>query len=231
MHIEIDGVTIEVIRKPVKYVTLRVYPPNGQVKMSVPLRYKKQLIEEHLQEKMPWINENIQRFQKTSYVEEEILKTGATIPFLGTNYLLIVEEHHGPSQFVVNDQLLHAYVKPNTSPEQLKKLLDRWYKKQMISLIPDLLTRWEPIMNVKVKQWGIKKMRTRWGSCNSEEQRIWLNLGLIKKPPICLEYVLVHELTHILEASHNKRFYKLMDQFMPQWRDYEYILEGKNPNK
>jgi predicted metal-dependent hydrolase len=90
----------------------------------------------------------------------------------------------------------------------------------MKSLVPDLITRWQPVIGVRVADWGIKKMKTRWGSCNVRDQRVWLNLELAKKPPHCLEYVLVHEMVHLLERHHNERFKALMDQFMPQWRLY-----------
>lgn len=227
MQIEIDGITIEVERKRIKNVNLRVYPPDGLVKMSVPYGYKQETIVAHVQEKMSWINFHRERIQRTSIVEEKTLHTGSVISFIGESFLLIVHEQNGPSQFVIDDQLIHCYVKPDTSPEQISLLLDRWYKKQLEALLPDLLERWQPKMHVRVREWGVKKMKTRWGSCNSHERRIWLNLNLMKKPLICLEYVLVHELVHILEPSHSKRFYRLMDQFMPKWRDYEYVLEGK----
>jgi predicted metal-dependent hydrolase len=101
----------------------------------------------------------------------------------------------------------------------------------MESLLPGLIARWEQIIGVNVADWGIKKMKTRWGSCNTRARRIWMNLSLIRKPQLCLEYVLVHELVHLLEASHNQRFYALMTQYMPNWREHQLTLEGKRRNK
>jgi predicted metal-dependent hydrolase len=227
MIIEIDGISIEVSRKSIKNMNLRIYPPEGQVKVSAPLRYSEQLIRQHLQEKSAWIRAQRDRIRERSSYKEEILQTGATITFKGHNYLIIFEEHHGPSQIQLQDELLHCYVQPHASLSQKQALLERWYRIEMERIVPDLMKHWESIIGVKAAEWGIKKMKTRWGSCNTRARRIWLNLSLIKKPVVCLEYVLVHELVHLLEASHNKRFYALMTQFMPQWREYQYLLEGK----
>ncbi|KTD55364.1 M48 family metallopeptidase [Legionella quateirensis] len=227
MIIEIDGISIEISRKPIKNMNLRIYPPDGLVKVSAPLRYSDRLIRQHLQEKCEWIRAQRERIRERSSFKEENLQTGETIAFQGKNYLLIIEEHHGPSKITVDGELIHFFTQPHTTLNQKQIVLDRWYRREMESLLPELIKHWETIINVRITEWGIKKMKTRWGSCNTRARRIWLNLNLIKKPLVCLEYVLVHELVHLLEASHNKRFYALMTQFMPQWREYQYILEGK----
>ncbi|HHL3492788.1 TPA: M48 family metallopeptidase [Legionella pneumophila] len=226
MHIQIDGIPIEILRKPIKNLNLRIYPPDGLVKVSVPLKYSEQLIKQRLQEKSEWIRVQRERIRARTFSREQSLQTGATILFKGKSYLLIVEEHHGPSQILMRDELIYYYTKPNLTPQQKQSILDRWYRKEMNQVIPRLIQQWEPIMKIKINQWGIKKMKTRWGSCNPRAQRIWLNLNLIKKPLECLEYVLVHEMVHILEASHNKRFYALMTHFMPKWQEYQRILEA-----
>lgn len=233
MIIEIDGISIEILRKPIKNMNLRIYPPDGLVKVSAPMRYSDRLIRQHLQEKSPWIKAQCERIrERSSYANpEELLETGANVPFQGKNYLLMIKEHHGPSQVKIDQELIYCYTRPNASHLQKQAVLERWYKREMSLLLPQLISHWETIIQVKVEQWGIKKMKTRWGSCNTRAHRIWLNLNLIKKPIQCLEYVLVHELVHLLEASHNKRFYSLMTQFMPQWREYQYLLEGKITRK
>lgn len=228
MIIEINGIPIEIMRKRIKNMNLRIYPPDGQVKVSAPFSFSEQFIRQHLQEKSGWIHTQRERIRNRVSTQDEVLQTGATIAFKGNNYLLIIEEHHGPSHIKITDELIHCYTKKNSSLTQNQLLIDRWYKKEMAELLPELIKHWEGIIGVKVAQWGIKKMKTRWGSCNTRAKRIWLNLSLIKKPVICLEYVLVHELVHLLEASHNKRFYALMTQFMPEWQEYQYLLEGKN---
>jgi len=208
-------------------MNLRIYPPDGSVKVSAPLKYSERLIRQTLHDKRAWIHHQRERILSRCVSESTRIETGTTVPFLGKNYLLIVEEHHGPAQIKINDELIYCYIHPESSQMQRLSLINHWYKRQMQALLPDLIRHWETIINVKVAQWGIKQMKTRWGSCNTQAARIWLNLNLIKKHQDCIEYVLVHELVHLLEPSHNKRFYGLMSQFMPQWREHQFLLEGR----
>ena len=228
MIIEIDGIPIEITKKRIKNMSLRIYPPDGLVKVSAPMSFSTQFIHNYLQEKSDWIRTHRERIRERSSHTDELLQTGATIEYKGKSYLLIIEEHHGPSKIKIQDELIHYYTKPDQTQTQLKMHIEHWYRREMELILPELISHWETLIGVKVAEWGIKKMKTRWGSCNTRVGRIWLNLSLIKKPLICLEYVLVHELVHLLEASHNQRFYALMTQFMPQWREYQFLLEGKN---
>jgi predicted metal-dependent hydrolase len=227
MIIELRGISIEILRKPIKNINLRIYPPDGLVKVSAPLRYSERLIRQTLEQKCSWIQEQQERIRSRMVTTESLLQTGTTLPFMGKNYTLIIEEHHGPKKIELNGEFIYCYIQPDSSQITRQALLDKWYKYQMQSLLPDLIQYWETIVGVKISAWGIKKMKTRWGSCNTQVARIWLNLNLIKKPQICLEYVLVHELVHLLEPSHNRRFHGLMGQFMPQWREYQHLLEGQ----
>lgn len=226
MIIEINSIPIEITLKPIKRMNLRIYPPDGLVKVSAPLQFSERLIRHHLQDKMGWIAAQRLRIQNKAYPKEEPLKTGSFIAFKGKHYSLILEEHHGPSHISIRDEFIYCYTLPKASPMQVLALLQRWYRCEMESVIPELINKWQAIIGVKVHDWGIKKMKTRWGSCNTRVGRIWLNLSLIQKPPICLEYVLVHELVHLLEASHNSRFHALMTHYMPHWKDYKQLLEG-----
>ena len=227
MIIELDGIAIEITRKPIKNMNLRIYPPDGLVKVSAPLKFSERLIRQSLEQKRSWIHEQRERIRSRATPENSLLETGTTLPFMGKDYLLIIEEHEGPTHVLIQDALIHCYTPPNSSQAQRQSILDNWYKRQMEAILPALIQHWETIIGVKVNQWGIKKMKSRWGSCNTQVARICLNINLIKKTQLCLEYVLVHELVHLLEPSHNQRFYRLMSRFMPQWRDYEYLLEGR----
>lgn len=228
MIIEIDGISIEILRKPIKNMNLRIYPPDGLVRVSAPMRYSEKLIRQQLQDKSSWIRAQQERIKERSFTQQdELIQTGASVPFKGKNYLLIIEEHNGPSKIQIKDELIYLYTRPDSSAAQRKLIMERWYRTELESLLPEILVQWEQIIGVRVVQWGIKKMKTRWGSCNTRARRIWLNLNLIKKPVICIEYVLVHELVHLLEASHNQRFYALMTQYMPLWREYQVLLEKK----
>lgn len=227
MFIEIDGIAIEIIKKPIKSINIRIYPPNGLVKVSAPLKLSERLIRLELEAKIKWIAAQRKIMQNQPKVEQLSIQTGAQIDFLGKTYLLLVTEHHGPAHIHLDGQVIHFYIKPNCSETQKQNLLDQWYRQQMEARLPSLIESWQDRVGVRIAEYGIKKMKTRWGSCNIRAHRIWLNLNLIKKPLVCLEYVLVHELVHLLESGHNARFYRFMDQFMPDWRAHQALLERK----
>ena len=230
MIYEIDGIQVEVIQKRIKSINVRVYPPDGLVKMSVPMSFSKKLILSHLQDRLSWIHEKRHYIKAQDKPKPALFETGSTIPFKGESYLLIVIEHQGSSQIRIQDNLIQCYTKPNkASSKCIEALIENWYRREMELVIPPLIIHWQEIIGVKVNQWMIRKMQTLWGSCNPSIAKICLNLNLIKKNPLCLEYVLVHELLHLLEPSHNQRFYSLMKQVMPAWKDHHFLLEGRIP--
>ncbi|MCD6201832.1 MAG: M48 family metallopeptidase, partial [Bacteroidales bacterium] len=131
--------------------------------------------------------------------------------------LKVIEKDEKP-QVVLSHSKIELHVRPGTSTEKRQEVLDDWYRKELKKVIPGMIRKWEKKMGVTVNEFGVKKMRTRWGTCNPEAKRIWLNLELAKKPPECLEYIVVHEMVHLLERSHNERFIKYMNEFMPKWK-------------
>ncbi|WP_026069541.1 M48 family metallopeptidase [Legionella tunisiensis] len=225
-QLEIDGIVISIIRKPIKNMHLRIYPPHGEVKVSVPLRFSMALIHRQLEAKSAWIHAQRARLTQNAPQPDSCFETGERHYFLGKAFTLLIHENSKQAKIAMDDHFIHCFTKTDSTVTTRETLLKSWYREQMKAVLPELLKKWELIMGVKVNGWGIKLMKTRWGSCNVRAHRIWLNLNLIKKPLACLEYVLVHEMVHILEASHNKRFYALMTQFMPQWRDYQKQLES-----
>jgi predicted metal-dependent hydrolase len=145
--------------------------------------------------------------------------TGESHYVQGRRFRLNLVEHDGPvSVRPRNNHTLDVRVRTGATREQREAALHRWYRQLLRSLIPDLIAKWEPVIGVTVADWGIKKMRTRWGTCNIDARRVWLNLELAKKPRSCLEYILVHEMVHLLERQHNDRFTEYMDRAMPTWR-------------
>jgi predicted metal-dependent hydrolase len=139
--------------------------------------------------------------------------------FLGKRYRLRVYEVVAPARVAVRGiASLDLFVRPGASSVQREQVLLRWCREQLKALIPPLLAKWQPILGVQARNWGVKKMKTKWGSCNPAAQRLWFNLELVKKPTPCLEYIVVHELVHLLERNHTERFTALMDGFMPNWR-------------
>ena len=225
MMIEMDGFPIQFLRKRIKNINLRINA-QGEVKVSAPLNLPLLFVHRFLQEKKEWISERRKQLQLYSTRPcAKDMKTGERHFFLGNPYTLIVHESSRKSSFWVDKALMNCCVTAQTTSLEKHDLLQNWYRQQMKLLLPDLIKKWELIIGVEVEWCGVKAMKTRWGSCNPLKKRIWINLHLMQKPLICLEYVIVHELVHLLEASHNTRFYALMSQYMPDWRVYQKQLK------
>lgn len=139
--------------------------------------------------------------------------------------LVLIERAGRDKVQLIGNATLELRVKPSADFQSRQKIMYDWYREQLKSRIPSLIQKWQPVMDVKVNEWRIKHMKTRWGSCNINAGRIWLNLELAKKPATCLQYIVVHEMAHLLERRHNARFRNLMDKFLPDWRIYEKELK------
>lgn len=226
-QLEIDGLLIEILRKPIKNIHLRIYPPEGQVRITAPLWLSLAQIRQQVIAKRAWIDRQRLRLKNQQAQLSPPLITGSSLYFLGEPYSLTFHENSKLMQVTLIEQTIHCFIKTNTSQEEKEKSLEAWYRHEMKKILPELILKWQAIIGVQVASFGIKKMKTRWGTCNTRAARIWLNLSLIKKPLICLEYVLVHEMVHLLEVRHNRRFYAFMDQFLPDWKAYQKLLEGK----
>ena len=139
--------------------------------------------------------------------------------FLGQRYRLRIHDYDGPAWvYLRGSTSIDLSCGRGPQPTQRERVLQRWYRRQLKLLVPRLLEKWQPILGVQAAAWGIRKMKTKWGSCNVQARRLWLNLELAKKPEQCIEYIVVHELMHLLERRHNERFVALMDQHLPNWR-------------
>lgn len=223
-QITVDGLTITVVRKNIKNLNLSVYPPDGRVRVSVPRRTSEAAIRQVLRERMEWIKRQQARFAGLKERTGPGYVSGEMLDYQGQSYSLSVIPSPGrPKVSLHLDRIdLHA---PAESDRALReRALETWYRAQIKQLIPPLIARWEPVMGVKVAEWGVKRMKTRWGTCNIKARRIWLNLELVKFPPEYLEYVVVHEMTHLLERLHTPRFKGLLDQFLPGWRELRVAL-------
>lgn len=219
-------IPVLVVRKPIKNMHLAVYPPDGRVRVSAPLRITDENIRLAVISRLKWIRKKQATFAAQPRQSAREMVTGESHYIFGQRYRLEVIERQGRHEIVIkNNTTLQLFVKPQTSIQSRKKVLNEWYRQQLKTRIPDLLNQWQPIIGKQASDWGVKKMKTRWGSCNIAARRIWLNLELAKKPIECLEYVLVHELVHLHERHHNDRFKGLMDKFLPQWRSRRDILQ------
>lgn len=216
---------MEVLRKDIKNLHLGVYPPHGRVRVAAPLVVSDDAVRLAVINKLGWIKRQKARFSEQSRQSQREMVNGESHYFLGRRYRLRVHEQDGPAKIALHGiASIDLFVRPDASLKQRETALLRWYREQLKAVIPPLMEKWQPVIGVVVADWGIKKMKTKWGGCNTKARRIWLNLELAKKPVHCLEYIIVHELVHLLERKHNARFIIMMDQFMPKWQSYRKEL-------
>ena len=226
-EITVSGVEVQVIRKAIKNLHLGVYPPNGRVRVAAPLRVSNEAVRLAVVGKLGWIKRQRSKFQEQTRESQREMVSGESHYFLGRRYRLRVIDHEGAGQVVVrNRRTLELHVRRQSGQVERERVLQRWYREQLRELIPPLLTKWAVILGVQPAAWGIKRMKTKWGACNVDAKRIWLNLELAKKPAQCLEYIVVHEMMHLLERHHNDRFISLMDQHLPHWRWHRQELNA-----
>jgi len=224
-QIDVNGLSVDVVRKDIKNLHLGVYPPNGRVRVAAPLRVDDEAVRLAVIARLAWIKRQQARFDAQERETKREYLNGESHYYLGARYRLnIVEETARPKVVLRNKQYIDLYIRPGSGSEQRERVMTAWYRANLKGMIPPLIEIWEPIIGVEVTEWGVKQMKTKWGSCNVEAHRIWLNLELIKKPPRCLEYIIVHEMVHLLERKHNERFIELIDHFLPQWRQYREEL-------
>ncbi|MBF8269094.1 MAG: protein of unknown function DUF45 [Gammaproteobacteria bacterium] len=218
-YIEIGGIQIEIVRKPIRHLRLGVFPPTGRVRVSAPLHVNDAAVRSMVVSRLNWIRRHQARFVGQPQPLACEMVTGEAHYYQGQRYPLQVIETQAPPKVVLNgNATLELYARPGADAARRAVILDGWYRQQLKTLLPDLIARWQPVIGVDVAAWGVRKMKTRWGSCNTRTRRIWLNLALARKPLQCLEYVVVHEMVHLLEPNHNARFKQLMDSFLPRWR-------------
>lgn len=218
-QITVSGLLIEVVRKKIKNLHLGVYPPNGRVRVAAPLHVSDEAVRLAIITRLAWIKRQQAKFGEQERQSERQFVSGESHYFQGRRYRLNVVYQKAANRVVVrNKSTIDLYVREGSDASQRQRVVVKWYREQLKAMIPPMIGKWESIIGVKVDDWGVKQMKTRWGTCIVKARRIWLNLELIKKPVQCLEYVVLHEMVHLLERHHNDRFAALMDTFMPQWR-------------
>lgn len=226
MNFTLNDMDVELERKKIKNIYLSVYPPTGLIKVSAPVRMSLEVIRSFIVAKSNWIKK-----QKVRLLAQERETTREYLDreshyFNGQRYLLKLVEHNAaPKVCLVHSEIV-LQVRPNADKAVKSSVLDAWYRQQLREKLHELFPMWERKIGVSVEEFKIQKMKTRWGSCSPSSKSIRINLELIKKPPECLEYIVVHELVHLLEPSHNKRFVSLMDSFLPKWRLYRSELNA-----
>jgi len=208
-----------VVRKGIKNLHLGVYPPHGRVRIAAPLAVSDQAVRLAVIGKLGWIKRQQARFEAQPRQSRREMVSGESHYFLGRRYRLNVLEDAGLAGVAIRRKtFLDLRVRPGTGSAERELLLREWYRRQLKDIVPPLLEKWQCALGLKAGDWRVRKMKTRWGSCNAAARRVWLNLELAKKPVQCIEYILVHELVHLVERHHSDKFTALMDDHLPKWR-------------
>lgn len=225
-NLRVGDLEVEVIRKDIKNVHLSVLPPNGRVRMSAPAHMKLDTLRVYAVSRLQWIRKQQAKLRgqdresPRDYIERE------SHYLWGKRYLMTVAEKDEPPKVELTHRNMILQVRPGASQEKREEILAGWYRDRLREAVPPLIGRWEPMLGVKVEKFFIQHMKTKWGSCSPDRGTIRLNSELAKKPPECLEYLVVHEMVHLLEPTHNDRFLGLMGRFMPNWRSRRDTLNS-----
>ncbi len=215
---QIGNLSVEVRRKAIKNLHIIVLPPSGAVRVSAPLKMSDDAVRMAVASRLLWIKKQQRSFENQAREPAREMLSGESHYLWGKRYLLEVLPTRGKHRVEVEHRKIKLFVRPNTDLKNQIAVIETFYRNELKREIAKLLVKWQPQMGVIAKRFGVKKMKTLWGSCNTDTASIWLNLELAKKPPECLEYVVVHELTHLLERHHNARFMAHMDNFLPNWQ-------------
>lgn len=225
-QLRLGDIAVDVVLKDIKNIHLSVYPPTGRVRISAPLRTRLETIRVFAISKLAWIKQQQRKLlrQERETLREYLDRESHYV--WGKRYLLkIIERDEAPS-VELRQRWLVLRVRPGTDAKKKRAILEEWYREQLKRAVPLLIARWEPMIGVKVKRFFVQRMRTKWGSCAFAAGSIRLNTDLAKKPPECLEYIVVHEMVHLIERHHNDRFGGLMDGSLPNWKGLRQALNS-----
>jgi len=217
-QLKLGEVVVDVVRKDIKNVHLSVHPPAGRVRISAPSRMSMDTIRVFAISKLDWIRQQQTKLREQERETEREYVERESHYVWGKRYLLTVREGDDSPSIELKHGRMHLRVRPETGERERARLVDAWYRERIRTAVPPLVARWQPLVGVTMERFFVQRMKTRWGSCNHGSRTIRLNTELAKKPPECLEYIVVHELVHLLEPTHNARFIALMDGFLPNWR-------------
>ena len=224
MQMEISGIKIEVQKKNIKNLHLVVAPPEGRVRVSAPMHLSDESIAMFVRTKLGWIKKQQEKFKKQPRQTEREYVSGETLYVWGQQYFLRVDYSYKGNSLVLEGNEAILTVRKESTASQREAFVNEWYRALLKEKVETYLPKWEKITGLHCDSWQTKYMTTRWGTCNTNTGKIWLNLQLAKKPIECLEYVILHELTHLKVRNHSKEFVALMDQYMPYWREIKKLL-------
>lgn len=216
--LKLGDISVDVILKDIKNVHLSVYPPTGRVRISAPSHMSMDTIRVFAISKLDWIKKQQSELREQKRKAQRDFVERESHFVWGKRYLLSVTKHDQAPTITLKGSKMRLTVRPQTDRVKRHAILEDWYREQLKAAIPEFVAKWEPRMGVTVDRFYVRRMKTKWGSCNPTKHSIRLNTELARKPRECLEYLVVHEMAHLIEPTHNARFIALMDRFLPQWR-------------
>jgi predicted metal-dependent hydrolase len=219
-------IVVKIVQKDIKNLHLSVHPPTGGAQISAPFWMNLDAIRAFSISKLGWIKRQQQKLQEQKRESPREYLDRESHYVWGKRYLLKISEGDLPPSVELKHNQMCLQVRPNTSDEKKRRIIEGWYRMELKQAIPEIIAKWERLIGVKTDRFCVQKMKTKWGSCNTDSKNIRLNTELAKKPLEYLEYIVVHEMMHLLEPTHNPRFVILMDQFMPKWRFYREELNS-----
>ena len=220
----VSGIEISAEKKQIKNMYIRVIPPDGKVRITAPMSATEDAIRMFAVSRIAWIKKQQQKFVNQSRQTERKYVTGESHYLWGNRHRLDVVYNNSRNDVSISGQRIVLQVRKDSTPQQRANVMDEWYRDKLKKAIPPVLEKCEKVIGIKAEEWKVKNMRTKWGTCNIKAKRIWVNLQLTKKTPECLEYVIIHELVHLLEKNHNDIFISYMDKFCPNWRNIKNSL-------
>lgn len=224
--LQLNDISVEVLQKPIKNIHLSVYPPIGRVKVSAPEEMALESIRLFVISKMGWIRQQQKKLQAQDREAPREYLGRESHFFRGKRYLLEIIEQDSKPKVTISHTKILLHIRPDSTQAKMQMVLDDWYRVQMKKTLPSLFSHWEERLGVSVAKYSIRRMKTKWGSCSPTSRSIIINLELAKKPPEYLEYIVVHELVHLLEPTHGQNFIRLLDKHLPRWRTYREELNA-----
>ncbi|GAB3124777.1 M48 family metallopeptidase [Glaciibacter psychrotolerans] len=225
-YLTVAGIGVDVVYKHIKNMHISVYPPRGRVRVAAPERLDEDAIRLAIVQRLPWIKKQREQLQAADRQSEREMIAGESHYVWGQRLRLEIQEVSGRPHVDVAGSKLRLTVAADSDGAARRKALDAWHRRQLKAAIPALVEKWQPLIGREVTGWTVRRMKTKWGSCNPDSGRLWFNVELAKKHPACLEYIVVHEMTHLHERTHNDRFVELMDKNLPNWRALRDELNG-----
>ena len=225
-QIELGGVVLDIVKKDIQNIHLSVYPPTGRVRLAVPARMKLDTIRLFAISKLGWIKRQQQKLREQERESPREYLDRESHYVWGRRVLLKLVEADAPASVQLRHSRLLLSVRPGTGAADREAIVSNWYRQILKAEVPALIAAWAPRLRVEVNGFYVQQMKTKWGSCNPVAGTIRLNTELAKKPRVCLEYIVVHEMSHLIEPTHGAKFVALMDRYMPPWRETRALLNS-----